>query len=311
MKDKRVFTAQVKVGEKNNEPVFKEKEFAVVRPTIQLQNEAAKLRERIWNETFQEGNLLRRQLDDELKKRKLWNNQLQAEYDALQLEVIQNTMTLEKGGIKLSEARDIAIDTTKKRQQMVEMLVARSELDNHTCEGQADNTKFNFLFANCLVYNDTGEKVYPDGLEDYMKNTSTDVATKGATEFYYLMSNSESLDDQLPENRFLKKFNFVDDDMRFLERGTDRLITKEGKYIDENGFYIAYNDDGTTYHVDTDGNQVEDRVSSDDEPLPFLDDDGNPLDTEGNPVVLEEKPKPKRKRRTKKVEVAETTEADA
>ena len=65
-------------------------------------------------------------------------------------------MKLEKGGIKLSEARDIAIDTTKKRQQMVEMLVARSELDNHTCEGQADNTKFNFLFANCLVYNDTG-----------------------------------------------------------------------------------------------------------------------------------------------------------
>ena len=27
-------------------------------------------------------------------------------------------MILEKGGIKLSEARDIAIDTTKKRQQM-------------------------------------------------------------------------------------------------------------------------------------------------------------------------------------------------
>ena len=52
MKDKRVFTAQVKVGEKNNEPVFEEKEFAVVRPTIQLQNEATKLREKIWNETF-------------------------------------------------------------------------------------------------------------------------------------------------------------------------------------------------------------------------------------------------------------------
>ena len=311
MKDKRVFKALIPVEIKDGKFEAQEKEFAVVRPSLQLLNEANKLRSKLFTQLFESGTMLRQQVDTHLKDRNIWNEKLQAEYDAVQSEVIEKTQRLERGGIKLSEARDLAIEISEQRQQLVSMLVDRSDIDNLTCEGQADNDRFNFLFANCLVYNDTGEKVYPDGLEDYMKNTSTDVATKGATEFYYLMSNSESLDDQLPENRFLKKFNFVDDDMRFLERGTDRLITKEGKYIDENGFYIAYNDDGTTYHVDTDGNQVEDRVSSDDEPLPFLDDDGNPLDTEGNPVVLEEKPKPKRKRRTKKVEVAETTEADA
>jgi hypothetical protein len=311
MKDKRVFKALIPVEIEDGKFEAQEKEFAVVRPSLQLLNEANKLRSKLFTQLFESGTMLRQQVDTHLKDRNIWNEKLQAEYDAVQSEVIEKTQRLERGGIKLSEARDLAIEISEQRQQLVSMLVDRSDIDNLTCEGQADNERFNFLFANCLVYNDTGEKVYPDGLEDYMKNTSTDVATKGATEFYYLMSNSESLDDQLPENRFLKKFNFVDDDMRFLERGTDRLITKEGKYIDENGFYIAYNDDGTTYHVDTDGNQVEDRVSSEDEPLPFLDDDGNPLDTEGNPVVLEEKPKPKRKRRTKKVEVAETTEADA
>ena len=311
MKDKRVFKALIPVEIKDGKFEAQEKEFAVVRPSLQLLNEANKLRSKLFTQLFESGTMLRQQVDTHLKDRNIWNEKLQAEYDAVQSEVIEKTQRLERGGIKLSEARDLAIEISEQRQQLVSMLVDRSDIDNLTCEGQADNERFNFLFANCLVYNDTEEKVYPDGLEGYMKNTSTDVATKGATEFYYLMSNSESLDDQLPENRFLKKFNFVDDDMRFLERGTDRLITKEGKYIDENGFYIAYNDDGTTYHVDTDGNQVEDRVSSEDEPLPFLDDDGNPLDAEGNPVVLEEKPKPKRKRRTKKVEVAETTEADA
>lgn len=311
MKDKRVFKALIPVEIEDGKFEAQEKEFAVVRPSLQLLNEANKLRSKLFTQLFESGTMLRQQVDTHLKDRNIWNEKLQAEYDAVQSEVIEKTQRLERGGIKLSEARDLAIEISEQRQQLVSMLVDRSDIDNLTCEGQADNERFNFLFANCLVYNDTEEKVYPDGLEGYMKNTSTDVATKGATEFYYLMSNSESLDDQLPENRFLKKFNFVDDDMRFLERGTDRLITKEGKYIDENGFYIAYNDDGTTYHVDTDGNQVEDRVSSEDEPLPFLDDDGNPLDAEGNPVVLEEKPKPKRKRRTKKVEVAETTEADA
>jgi len=304
-KEKRVFKANIKVGEKNNEPVYEEKQFAVIRPNIQLQTEANKLREKVWNEAFQEGNLLRRQLDDELKNRKLWNTQLQAEYDELQFEVIQNTLKLEQGGIKLSEARAIAIDTSKKRQQMVEMLVARSELDNHTCEGQADNTKFNFLFANCLVYNDTGEKVYPGGLDEYLSQTETDYAEKGATEFYYLMSDSESLDEQLPENRFLKKYEFIDNNSRFIERGTGRLITEDGRYIDEEGYYIAYNNDGSTYRVTIDGEKVDpNRTVNKLESLPFLDDDGNP-------VGVEEKPKPKRKRRTVKKAETETVDADA
>ena len=310
MKDKRVFKA-LDLVETDGKLDAVEKEFAVVRPNLQLLNEANKLRSKIFTQLFEAGTMLRQQVDTHLKDRNIWNEKLQAEYDAVQSEVIEKTQRLERGGIKLSDARDLAIEISEQRSQLVEMLVDRSDIDNLTCEGQADNERFNFLFANCLVYNDTGEKVYPNGLEDYMKNTSTDVASKGATEFYYLMSNSESLDDQLPENKFLKKFNFVDDSMRFLERGTNRLITKEGKYIDDNGFYIAYNDDGTTYHVDVDGNKVEERVSSDAEPLPFLDDDGNPLDEAGNPVVLEEepKPKPKRKRTTKKV--TETTKADA
>jgi len=300
-KEKRVFKANIKVGEKNNEPVYEEKQFAVIRPNIQLQTEANKLREKVWNEAFQEGNLLRRQLDDELKNRKLWNTQLQAEYDELQFEVIQNTLKLEQGGIKLSEARAIAIDTSKKRQQMVEMLVARSELDNHTCEGQADNTKFNFLFANCLVYNDTGEKVYPGGLDEYLSQTETDYAEKGATEFYYLMSDSESLDEQLPENRFLKKYEFIDNNSRFIERGTGRLITEDGKYIDNDGLYIAYNEDGSTYRVDITGKKLDIKEEPEDTFEPFLDDDGSP-------IILEEKPKTKarRKRATKK-----TVDADA
>jgi hypothetical protein len=315
MKDKRVFKA-LDLVEIDGKLDAVEKEFAVVRPNLQLLNEANKLRSKIFTQLFEAGTMLRQQVDTHLKDRNIWNEKLQAEYDAIQSEVIEDTQKLERGGIKLNDARQIAIDIAEKRQTLVSMLVDRSDLDNLTCEGQADNERFNFLFANCLVYNDTGEKVYPNGLEDYMKNTSTDVAIKGATEFYYLMSNSESLDDQLPENKFLKKFNFVDDQMRFTERGTGRLITKEGKYIDEDGFYIAYNADGSTYHVDIDGNKVEHKVASGEEGSknefsPFLDEDGTPLDEEGNPVVLEEepKPKPKRKRTTKKV--TETTEADA
>jgi len=306
MSDKRVFKANVLVGEtKDGLPKFEEKEFAVVKPNVQQLKEANKIRSQVWNRAFEEGNLLRRQLDDELKNRNLWNNKLQAEYDTLQHEVLQNTLTLEKGGIKLSEARAIAIETAKKRQEMVEMLVARSELDNHTCEGQADNERFNYLFANCLVYNDTGEKVYPNGIDDYMKDADNEYAVKGATEFYYLMSNTESLDDKLPENQFLRKYKFIDENQRFTDRKTGRLVDEDGRYIDEFGFFVEYDEDGNSYRVTVDGEKISNLIDTqeDNEPLPFLDDDGTPVSDE------EVKPKPKRKRRTTKK--VETADADA
>ena len=309
-KDKRVFKGLVPkdVNDENSELV--EKEFAVIRPTLSLLQEANKLRSKLFNQLFEEGTLLRRQVDTELQNRDLWNEKLQLQYDSLQAEVIGLTQTLDAGGIKLSEARSIAIEIANKRQQLVEMLVSRSDLDNMTCEGQADNERFNFLFANCLVYNDTGEKVYPNGLEDYLNDADNEVAVKGATEFYYLISNSESLDNKLPENQFLKKYKFVDDDNNFIERGTGRRVSEEGKYIDENGYFISYNDDGTTYRVNANGEPI---VIGEVESLPFLDDDGNPLDDEGNPVAEEEpKKKTTRKRRTtKKAETVETVDADA
>ena len=308
MSDKRVFKANVVVGEtKDGLPKFEEKEFAVIKPTVQQLKEANKIRSQVWNRAFEEGNLLRRQLDDELKNRNLWNSKLQAEYDTLQHEVLQNTLTLEKGGIKLSEARAIAIETAKKRQEMVDMLVARSELDNHTCEGQADNERFNYLFANCLVYNDTGEKVYPNGIDDYLKDADNEYAVKGATEFYYLMSNTESLDDKLPENQFLKKYKFIDENQRFTDRKTGRLVDEDGRYIDELGFFVEYDEDGNSYRVTIDGERLSDLIDTqeDDGSLPFLDDDGNPVSEE------EVKPKPKRKRRTTKKAETETVDADA
>mgnify|MGYP003151356736 FL=1 len=314
--EKRVFKAKISTGkDENGKETFEDKEFAVVKPTVAILNEAAKLRQRVFNKAFEEGGLLRQQVEKELKSRDLWNDKLQQEYDLLQSEVISMLLQLERGGIKLSDARQLALDVADKRQQMVDMLVDRSDLDNITCEGQADNERFNFLFANCLVYNDTGTKVF-NNLEEYVANPSHPAAVQGASEFYYLLSGTENLDNDLPENQFLKKYNFVDSKLRFTERETGRLIDKSGNYIDEDGNFIKYNEDGTTYFVDFLGNKVEitegQEVSGDSVSLPFLDDEGNPLDSDGNVIIAkepeEEKPKRTRKRRAKKTE---TVDADA
>ena len=285
--------------EENVKRVFEHSgiKYAVTRPTVKQQQEANKLRSKTFNEALRNGDLLRDQLDSELRKRGDWNDDREAGYQSLRKEVLDYELALKKGGIKLSRAKELALEMADKREEMVGMLSSRTELDNNTCEGQADSARFNCLFAVCLVYEETGEKYFPGGLEEYTAAANDDVAVKGATEFYYLISGTENLDDTLPENTFLKKFNFTDEQNRLID--TDgRLITRDGKHIDKEGRYIRWNDDGSSVFVDSEGKELNDEGEYDVETSPFLDEDGKPIVLESDKAP----DKPKRKSRKKEPE---------
>ena len=61
--------------EENVKRVFEHNgiKYAVTRPTVQQQQEANKLRSKTFNEALRNGDLLRDQLDSELRKRGDWN----------------------------------------------------------------------------------------------------------------------------------------------------------------------------------------------------------------------------------------------
>lgn len=301
--------------DKKDDFIFVEKEFAVRLPSYKVMEEANKLKSKVFRESLDAGDMLRDQLEDILRNKGLWNDQRQIEYDTLRKEILDREYQLQKGGIKLNDAKALALEMKEKRQRMVDMLSGRSDLDSQTCEGKSENARFNYLFAHSLVYNDDElTPFYPNGLEDYVVDMDNPIAVKGATEFYYLLSGTENLDDKLPENKFLKKFKFVDDKYRLVEKGSARLVDRDGKYVDEYGNYVEYNEDGTYYYVDVNGRKLDEETGNFviDEPSPFLDEYGNPvLEDEGE---IEEKPKKKttRKRRTtKKAETVETVDADA
>ena len=301
--------------DKKDDFIFVEKEFAVRLPSYKVMEEANKLKSKVFRESLDSGDMLRDQLEDILRNKGLWNDQRQIEYDTLRKEILDREYQLQKGGIRLNDAKALALEMKEKRQRMVDMLSGRSDLDSQTCEGKSENARFNYLFAHSLVYNDDElTPFYPNGLEDYVVDMDNPIAVKGATEFYYLLSGTENLDDKLPENKFLKKFKFVDDKYRLVEKGSARLVDRDGKYVDEYGNYVEYNEDGTYYYVDVNGRKLDEETGNFviDEPSPFLDEYGNPvLEDEGE---IEEKPKKKttRKRRTtKKAETVETVDANA
>jgi hypothetical protein len=289
---------------------YDDKKYAVRRPKVEDVKLANELRAKTFNQALQEGDLLRDQLDNELRKRELWNDEREDQYQGLRKKVIDGEFTLKKGGIKLAEAKDIALEMSRARNEMVSMLSGRSDLDSITCEGKADSARFNFLFASCLVYDENDEVYFKGGFDEYMANQDDPVAVLGATEFFYLMSGTEDVDSQLPENKFLKSFEFVDNDYRLIDKG-GKLVDAEGNHIDENGNLVEWISDDECIFVDITGRKVTKTGEWDVEFSPFLDDDGNPV-TKEEPKAeaeaeeeAEDKPKPKPKPRKKATKAEE------
>ena len=287
------------------------KMYAVRRPKVDEIRKANEVRSQSFNEALQRGDMLREQLESELRKRKLWSDSREEEYQRLRESILNGEYKLKKGGIKLAKAKQIAMDMAEARQEMITLLSSRTDLDSNTCEGKADAARFNYLFAVCLVYDDTDESYFDNGLDDYLLNQDDPVALAGASYFYYLLSGSENVDERLPENQFLKRFNFVNEEYQLVD-GDGKRVDRDGRHVDEYGQLIKWINDEDFEYIDTEGRTVNDAGDYDVDFSPFLDDEGEPIeeeveeaedDVEAEAEEEEEeeetpKPKPRKKKAT-------------
>lgn len=287
-------------------------EYAVKKPTNEQINKGNEERRRVFNDELSAGTILRDQLDEELRRRKLWSDAREVRYQELRQEVIDGEFKLAKGGISLNKAKEIAIEMREKRAEMVDMLSSRTDLDNNTCEGKADAAKFNYLFTECLVYNETGERYFKEGVSDYDKNQSDPVALLGAPEFFYLLSDTDGVDDRLPENKFLKKYKFANERYELVDKD-GRLVDSEGRHIDAFGNYVEWQEDGTSIPVDINGRPLDENGEFNVDHIPFLDEDGQPIDEslfeESSEEEVEEVEEEKPKRRTRRKAKAKTEDS--
>lgn len=255
------------------------KTFMVRSPSLTDQREAQKVYNQAFTDAIKSKSVVRAKMDDLLEEQGLWNEGKQKEYNDLQKELLEGERKLAKGGFALSEAKKMAIKMREVRSKIRELISVRTSLDNHSAEGQADNARFNYLVSVCVVYKDSDKK-YFESLEDYMGRIDDPVALAGAQKLANMIYGLDNdFEKNLPENKFLRKYKFVNDNLRFIDK-QGRTVDSEGRLIDENGRYI--NDNGE--FIDKEGN----RVDADGEYLvdsqPFLDDNGNP-------VILDEETK--------------------
>lgn len=274
----KTFTAQV--GTEKTE-----KEFLVRSPSLTDQREAQKVYNQAFTDAIKSKSVVRAKLDDLLADQGLWNDEKQAKFSLLQKELLDGEKQLAKGGFSLNEAKDLAIKMKGVRDEIRDLISVRTSLDNHSAEGQADNARFNYLVSACLVYNDT-KQPYFSSMEDYLNRATEPAAILGAQNLANMLYGLDNdYESGLPENKFLKKYKFVDDKLRLIDK-KGRLIDSENRLVDDSGRFI----DEQGNFVDKYGNRVDKEGDYVVETKPFLDDNGNPiiLDEEANETKQQE-----------------------
>lgn len=249
-----------------------DQEFLIKTPSLADQREAQRVYNQAFSDAVKSGCIVRARLDDLLKEQGLWDDQKQIKFNTLQQQILDGEKSLAKGGISLKSAKEVAIKIKKLREEMRDLISVRTNLDNHTAEGQADNARFNYLISSCLVYSSNKEK-YFKSYEEYLSRASELVAIKAAQVLANMLYGLDNdYEKKLPENKFLVKYKFVDEKLRLINKD-GHLIDLEGRLVDSNSRYINENGD----YVDKNGVAVDINGDYITDFKPFTDDDGNPV----------------------------------
>ena len=291
----------------------KEVEFTVLSPSNVHYTEAQKVYNTAFSEAVKSNAIVRAKMDDVLRDQGLWDDKKEAEYTQIVQEIADGERMLKKGGIKLSEARALALNMADKRSKLRDLVSVKTSLDNQSAEGQADNAKFNYLVSACVVYKSNNQPYYKS-MEDYLNASASEVSLIGAKHLANMLYGLEDdFEKKLPENKFLTKYKFVNENLQLVNK-EGHTVDRDGRLIDEYGRFV--NEKGE--YVDRQGNLIDDSGDYIVDEQPFLDDDGNPIveeepeaktkETPTEEQQDEETPKPVAKKPRQKKATAEAAE---
>ena len=238
-----------------------EKTVLIKKPNSQVLADAKLEANKTVSRAIRAGELSRNEIRNYMRNQGMWDDEKENRLDELQLKIRNGERALAKGGIKLEEARKLALDIRGYRAEFSGLLVAQRELDQYSAQGQGDNVQFDYLVSACAFYED-GKQVF-ESLDDYRNRADEEIAERVAAEFSLLHYGlNPDFQKNRPENKFLLKYGFVNEDLHLIDKKgrmvdmDGRLVDKDGKFIDEDGNFV----DIYGNQVDKDGNVVEDFV---------------------------------------------------
>lgn len=228
----------------------------VKKPNNVTLSQAQRVGAKAWTDCVRDGIMTKKELEKFMKEQGIWDDGKDKEQKALVEEIASLEKKLFIGSqghtkLKASEGKEIAIKMRMKRAELRDLIAERISLEQNTAESISDNARFDYLVANCAFY-ENGQKVY-NSLEEYQSRADVEPAfTAASTLAAMLYSVDKDFEAKLPENKFLKMFNYVNEDLSLVNKEGE-TVDLEGRRIDKNGFYL--NDEGK--RVDKDGNLLD------------------------------------------------------
>ena len=157
----------------------KEVELAVLRPNASQAKDAQLAYNSAFADAVKSGALLRAKLENVLVEQGVWSEEKQEKNDELIKSINEGEQKLAKGGIKLAEAKGLALEMRRHRAELRTLISERTDYESNTAEGQAENARFNSLVSSCTVYNDTGKVVFKN-MDDYLNRSTEEAAAQAA-----------------------------------------------------------------------------------------------------------------------------------
>lgn len=255
--DKEIRMQVNKVEVKGSGDDGQEKTVYVVRPDYKTLNKATIVQAASFKEAVEGGLYIRDQLNEKMIASGMWDDSRQKQLDKLDESIEENRRKLRNGGgvLKKSEGRELAILIRAQVRAKLILESTRRKLDALTADAISENAKFDYLVSVC-VKDEEGKSVF-NSIDEYKQNATQEWASKAASALASMLYDFDvDWEKKLPENQFLVKYKFVNEDLT--------LVNSEGKKVTIDGFVIE--DDNT-----------------------YVDKDGQRYDLDGNPVI-EEKP---------------------
>lgn len=215
----------------------KEKKLFVRQPLFDDIEEAEKVQASkiacLIRENSKKKLLLRREIDEYLKKNNIWTTEDEQNIDNLQDELNSLLKKISKGGIKKSEGRELAIKVMDKRKEIFQAMNKRQVFEGATIESVAEQDRNDYLIYSCTVDSETGEK-YWESFEDMKLDKLSEAYMKASKESIRVIYNVDpDFEKSLPENKWLKKYGFINDNLEYTDPKTGEKVDKNGVKLSE------------------------------------------------------------------------------
>ena len=274
---------------------YEDKDYILKPMTGKDLAEGRKLYSKTFRNAIENGAILKKSLDDHMRRQGLWDDQKQDEYTDLIKRSADLEYRIKSGQFKkASELKEKAIELKGIRDNISELMSVRNSMDSITAEGQAEQEQFAY-FIYCSIYNYETQKTAFSSFDDYQDRADSDFGREVAGKFAnYFYGVDDKFEENLLENKILKKLNLINKE-GFLVNSEGHRVDFEGNLLNAEGSRI----DKEGNRIDINNNPILDDDTIDN--LEFEDDLSKPKEA----VKAKEEPKEKPKRRKAKQPVTE------